>query len=218
MLKRIEIFLEIIKTTASGIFGILSGFYLKKYLAANADDTLWFITLFSIVLFVVLSSINWSVTKMVENNEWLRRLILGKHFVEGRWIQRIDRESLDDRPPIFSLVYISFDKNVYKISGESFDSNGLFTANFQSQFSDYSQHILKYPFTVSTLEVKDKKIFGTSKLTFSLTDEYPNRYLGLVYSNIREKPVTVIGKKIAKKIIIDLKTSEGREKLISLFR
>jgi hypothetical protein len=216
MLKKIEKFLEITKTAASGLIGIITGYFLKKYLTANAEEKIWVIVVVSITLFFILSFFNWAITKIVDNSKHLRKLLLGKDFLEGCWIQKISDESMQDRPVIYSLIYISYDDGSYKVTGESFDKEGNFTANFISQFSEYSNNILKYPFTITTLENKEKKVFGTSKLTFSSTNEYPNRYLGIVYSNLGEKPVYIKAKKLQAKSTVDLKTKAGRDKFNNL--
>ncbi len=210
MLKQIEKFLEITKSAASGLIGITSGYFLKKYLNANTEEKIWVIVVVAIILFVVISFFNWAITKIVDNSKSLRKLLLGKDFLEGCWIQKITDESMHERPVIYSKVYISYDDGSYKVTGESFDKDGNFTANFHSQFSEYSNHILKYPFTITTLENQEKKVFGTSKLTFSSTNELPKRYLGIVYSNLREKPVYIKAKKLQGESTIDLKTEIGR--------
>ena len=58
MLKQIEKFLEITKTAASGLTGIVSGYFLKKYLTANAEEKIWVIVVVSIILFVIISFFN----------------------------------------------------------------------------------------------------------------------------------------------------------------
>lgn len=211
MLKKIESFLEITKAAASGIIGILSGYFLKMYLQVNdTEKEIWIVVAVSVVLFFVISFFNWLIKTIIENSKFLRKMLLGKHFLEGNWIQKLSTQSLSDRPVIYSEVYISYDNGRYKITGESYDKDGKFAANFQSHSSEYSNHILEYPFTITTLENTDKKVFGTSKLTFSATDEHSNRYLGIVYSNLREKPVYVTAKKLPKKTTVNLSTPEGR--------
>ncbi len=210
MLKQIEKFLEITKTAASGLTGIVSGYFLKKYLTANAEEKIWVIVVVSIILFVIISFFNWAITKIVDNSRPLRKLLLGKDFLEGWWIQKIMDNGMQERPVIYSKVYISYDEGSYKVTGESFDKDGNFTANFHSQFSEYSNHVLKYPFTITTLENQEKKVFGTSKLRFSPNNEHPTKYLGIVYSNLREKPVYIKAKKLEEKSTVDLTTEEGR--------
>jgi hypothetical protein len=210
MLKQIEKFLEITKTAASGLIGIISGYFLKKYLNANAEEKIWVIVVVAILLFIIISFFNWAITKIVGNSKPIRKLLLGKDFLEGCWIQKITDDPMNDRPVIYSIVYISYNDGYYKVTGESFDKDGNFTATFHSQFSEYSNHILKYPFTITTLENQEKKVFGTSKLTFSSTNEHPNRYLGIIYSNLREKPVYTKAKKMQEKSIVDLKTEADR--------
>jgi hypothetical protein len=216
MLKKIERFLNIIKSAASGIAGILFGYLLKKYINKNPDDSILLTIVMAIALFIVLALINYLTTLLVEKSKWLRKLLLGKHFIEGVWVQGIDIKSVSIKQPIYSIVYITFDKDHLNITGESFNKKGEFLANFHSVSSEYNNHILRYPFTVKTLENGEMKIFGTSKLTFSLTDELPNRFLGIVYSNLREKPINVIGRRINEKI--DMKSKDGINKIKSILK
>lgn len=210
MLKQIEKFLEITKAAASGVIGVSSAYFLEQYLGENADKELWLILAVTVALFIIISFFNWVITNIIDSSQRLRKILLGKDFLEGLWIQKIATDSLSERPVIYSKVHISYENGHYKVTGESYDKDGKYTATFQSHSSEYANHILEYPFTITTIENTEKKVFGTSKLTFSPTDELSNKYIGIVYSNLREKPVYVTAKKLPKKTTINLNTSEGR--------
>jgi len=218
MIKNIENFLNITKAALSSVIGTLTGFYFKKYLFENPSINEWWLIAIAIGVFIVLSVVNYSINKLVEKSKWLRRKLLDKHFIEGCWIQKIADESLGRSSPIYSLVYITFDKNHYKVSGESFKLDGTFTANFHSLFSEYNNHTLKYPFLVKSLEFKDNFVFGFSELVFSLTDKIPDRYLGHVSSNIRDKPIMVQAKKIHANESINITLPSDRKKIINLLK
>lgn len=196
MVIKIKNFIDKAKAASSSLIGISVGYILKKYFNSSDQEGIVFIIAITFMTYLLIILLQGLVSRIVENWVWLRKVILGKKFIEGYWMQQIADESLKDRPALYSIVYIYFDEDSLYISGESYDSNGNFTANFHSTHSEYKGSTMKYPFTVQTLESVNDKIFGISKLTFTITSKTPIRYTGFVSSNLRSKPVMVIGKKL----------------------
>ena len=211
-MKKINKFLEITKAAASGILGVLSAYFFKKHLNEGGGEELWGTIAIAVVLFIVVSIFNYVIANIIDKCQWIRKKMLGKDFLEGIWMQKIASRSLTEKPIDYHIISILYEKGFYKITGESYNKKGKYIASFQSYSSKYENHILEYPFTVATIENNtEKKIYGTSKLTFSPADRLPDKYIGTVCSNLRKNPIYVIAKKLPKGKCIDLKTSEGRK-------
>lgn len=214
-MEKIKQCVDIFKTAFSTIIAIITGFYSQKYLFDNPDLNFAVLVVIAICVFIIMSSANICFNLFVNTPLWVRRNLLGKHFIEGYWLQAISSKSLPNRAPIHSLVYISFDRNQYTVSGYSYNAESKLIAKFSSQSSEYNKHKLKYPFSVTSEEIKDYNIFGFSELDFSSIEKYPTEYLGHVYSNIRDSTVMVYAKKISNEERNKMETIEGRKEVIS---
>lgn len=215
MLKKIELFLKITKTTMSGLLGVLSTYIYECYLNEYADKKLLIAIAMAIALFILISIANWVITSFINNCQGLRKLLLGNHFLEGDWLQKIAPISSKEKPLQYHIVHISYEKGYYMITGDSFNSIGRHIATFQSHLSKYGNHVLEYPFTVTTKEVNDPNVFGISRLSFSPTHRIPNKYTGVVSSNLRVN-VKVTAIKLPKSKSINLNTQEGRNEFKEL--
>ena len=186
MLKSIENFLQITKSAVSGIIGILSGYFLRLYLRVDAPDKeIWAVLGVAIVMVFVILFFNWLIEYILERAIWLRRILLRRHFFEGIWIQTIKNDLTTNKPLSnvpHSIVYISYDKGRYKIKGLSYDNEGNHIATFDSHFAEYSYstNTLEYPFTITTHENTNIKVFGTTQLRFAVTDGMCTNYIGVV--------------------------------------
>lgn len=216
MSKELSNTLTIIKSTCNSVISIVAGFYLRKFLENNQNTSIANIIEIAVILIITLVTLNIAINKGIDHAKWFRKLIVGKDFVEGIWLQRISNKSLPNSVPIYSIISISFKDNIYKISGESFNSSGKFTANFYSITSEYNSRVLKYPFKVTSTEFPKKLIYGYTELTFSSNEDTIRRYIGHVNSNARKEPIMVEGTKIDNKI--DISNEDERKNLPLMFK
>ncbi len=221
MLKKLENQINIWKAVSSSLLGTTSGYMFRKFIFENPDSTPVTWISIAIVIFAVTVISNFVLSSLIEKSSLIRKWILGNHFIEGYWIQNIETESYGLMHTVqYSLLKITYEKFNFKVEGTSFALDGSKnTANFYSHVTEFDGVILRYPFTVETLEFNKKNnIFGKTELHFSKVGKLPELYFGTVESNVRKKPVKVRGEKIKSHIHVDITTKRGREKLISYIK
>ena len=218
MLKKLEKKINRWKSISTSFVGITGGFLLRLYIFENEGSNIFTYIGIAVVIGLCTFGVSDKISSWIENSKWIRRRILGNNFIEGHWIQNIESESYDLMHTVqYSVLKITFEKSSLKVEGLSFELDGSkSTASFHSDSTEFDGKILRYPFTVESLEFKNKKsIFGKTELHFEKIGKRPQKFFGVVESNVREHPVKVRGEKIKDNFYVDVYTRRGREKLIS---
>lgn len=221
MLKKLENRINKWQTTTSTLIGITAGFLFRLYIFENQNSNMFTYIGIAFVIGLCTFILNNIISSFIENSKLVRRSVLGNNFIEGYWIQNIETESYGLMHTVqYSVLKISFDRTSLKIEGISFELDGSkTTANFYSHSSEFDGKILRYPFTVESLEFKNKiNIFGRTELQFEKVGDLPESYFGTVESNVRKKPVKVRGEKIKDHLDINISSKRGRARLIEYIK
>jgi len=83
---------------------------------------------------------------LVQNNVWLRRMLLRKDFIEGTW-KDVVRRDCDELNATGGIVQITYSDGGLKVSGETFDAAGNPIGNFNSLVTHYDKGELVYCFS-----------------------------------------------------------------------
>jgi hypothetical protein len=125
----------------------------------------------------------------------LRRWILGKHFIEGYWIEILyDKNKMES----MAILQIVFEKNLtYLIKGESYTLSGEYRGSFTTPNTSYheKEFALRYAYSG---KLKEVLIAGTGILAFKVEhhQQVANFFEGHLIDNFHVKGATFQGEKI----------------------
>ena len=80
---------------------------------------------------------------LVENSQQLRRALLGNRFVEGPWLEMVHS---GDGSIFARILYIAFEAQTLRLSGQNFDLNGQPRGTFRSVMVVLDWPVLKYKY------------------------------------------------------------------------
>ena len=201
------------KTVITAVMGVTSGYYIKA-LSAEYETSIMIVAI--IILIVLISKIvELFIHFLVNKSIFIRKALLGSHFIEGYWLERVADISKNEGLQFFAILKISFVNNTYVVSGETFNHFGEILATFHSQFSNYSNYLLSYSFEGLNTSNIGTRIIGNGELRFTPSSGYPKRFIGSIYSSITGLPIRVIADKIAPELLNKIDDPESR---IELFK
>ncbi|MFZ4120994.1 MAG: hypothetical protein ACOYKM_04955 [Caulobacterales bacterium] len=115
---------------------------------------------------------------------FLRRLVLGRHDIEGYWFDALIDQN--GQPRGYGYINISVTENGPHVEGWSLDEQGRETGHFVSKAAEFDNFILTFIYSkVTAADIED---MGLSRFVFSTNDGRPNRYSGDFIS--RQSPLT----------------------------
>ena len=126
---------------------------------------------------------------------WLRKWILGRHFIEGHWIEVLLENGKMQSVAILQVVYER--TNQYTIKGESYTLTGEYRGSFVTPNTNYEEreNALKYSYSG---KYKESLIAGTGALIFAIGEgqNKPNTFSGHLLDNFHFKGASFHGEKI----------------------
>ena len=204
----------------SSLIGIAGGYYVRSSEVNGVEALLPFILVFLVVSVTIFLITN-LLTNVVAHQV---RKYFDPHFIEGRWVQIIEDERLQELPPTrFTFLEISYVEGEYHIKGASYnESNGTQTTNFYSLSSNYSKNnsTLNYVYKFTTDEQNNKKeLFGETNLVFGTVngEKKLSKYKGVVHSNLRDD-VRVLAVKVKGKNEFQFSNDTSRQKVLATIK
>lgn len=103
------------------------------------------------VFFVCAKLVEETLMKVINSSTWIRRLLLGKDFIEGWWVESLELlHNVTGQPDAstsdFVIAVIRFDDGEYTVEGYWLDISGNFKGSWASSFSTYKDGCLEYIF------------------------------------------------------------------------
>ncbi len=191
--------------------GVITSYIIKEYLK-NEDFTILNALILSIAI-LIYSLIIINLFSKFLNWSMIRKIILGKDYIEGQWLQTVEIDN-DDKPERkFTLLDISFKSKSYHVHGKTFNNDGEIISIFDSTMTKFIDNTLSYPFKINMIKSDNIDILGNTNLQFSKVNK-EHLYIGTVYSNFRSYPVDIRGKKIDDDLSRDLDSESGRKSYI----
>lgn len=215
MIKTLVDFTRWSKTIITSIIGVLSGVLIKGM--EITENNFGIVLIAVIILIVVISKVvEFSINTVISKSKSIRKLLLGKNFIEGYWVEGVIDISEINKVESLAIIKITFIENHYSISGESFALDNKLRGSFHSMHSDYQNFCLKYSYEGINSEHKDSKVVGNGELRFTPNDKFPKRLSGNLIDNFHKERVMVTAEKIDETKLsgIDISKSSSKVTLI----
>lgn len=150
-------------------FGVVSFFYLlfliSGYYATFFEKWhLLFYISFIPLLYLFDYWVEKSLSKIIYKSSLVRKIILGKHFIEGHWIEILYEKGKMDSLAFLEIIYQSH--NQYAIKGESYTLSGEYRGSFLTPNTTYSENEFALGYSYSG-RLKEALIIGTGVLEFA---------------------------------------------------
>lgn len=144
----------------------------------------------------------------------VRRLILGKYYFEGTWLQS---EKGEDHQRL-SVIDIQPDGKGFIFSGYSLNQDLEIESNTLIEFSKLEWPFMTYKHRNSLSDGADGKRDGVGELQFEMNRAASRRYNGFVQFVRSPERLRVEGAKLTNgREVKDLRTLEGRQKVFSKY-
>lgn len=148
-------------------------YYVKQFLGTQLTEGA--ATVFAIVVLIFLFKIAAGLADLaVARSRITRRILAGKHFVEGPWIHTVVDE--DGQPVSVGLVRIDYDSETLLVSGEAWGRDGLLS-NFTSETSFYGDYMLTFTYgqfgTLDQSKGHETGLVGIGKYRFTPQGQRP---------------------------------------------
>lgn len=144
----------------------------------------------------------------------VRRLILGKYYFEGTWLQS---EKGDDHQRL-SVIDIQPDGKGFIFSGYSLNKNLEIESNTLIEFSKMSWPFMTYKHRNSLSDGADGQRDGVGELQFEMNRAASRRYNGFVQFVRSPDRLRIEGAKLTNgREVKDLRTLKGRQKVFAKY-
>ncbi|MEL6857374.1 MAG: hypothetical protein AAFO74_03240 [Pseudomonadota bacterium] len=144
----------------------------------------------------------------------VRRLVLGKYYFEGTWLQS---EKGDDHQRL-SVIDIQPDGKGFIFSGYSLNEDLEIESNTLIEFSKMEWPFMTYKHRNSLSDGADGKRDGVGELQFEMNRAASRRYNGFVQFVRSPDRLRVEGAKLtSNREVRDLRTLQGRQKVFSKY-
>jgi hypothetical protein len=167
------------------------------------------VTKIVVVIFVILLVYfgNAFLDNRIENSVWLRRLLLGKNFIEGYYYDfTIDKETNSVKHGV--LFCIDYFKGLYKANGVTYSSDGKKIATWKSNSCCFSQDTL-YIHYISFTDYSNFFIEnGLMQLQF---EQPPTSYTGFYIDFTNSFRFLITGKKVTKEQLKEYKNFSNED-------
>lgn len=155
--------------------------------------------------------------EIVRSVRLLRKIILGKDFIEGYWIDL----NIDDENKVLraiSLVFVDYEDGSLVMGGEIYSCGGASIGNWRSTSCGYKNLILWYVYSREVVFKKKEKAKGRGELCFTTDKGSPKSYYGSFYDTKTETEISVEGIKVtSRQEERKLTTAEGRKEIVKAY-
>lgn len=144
----------------------------------------------------------------------IRRVILGKHYMEGTWIQAEKHEGA----PRMAVIEIQPAGVSFRFSGYAVDENLDVQSNVVMEFSKFDWPFMTYKFRNSLADNADQGREGVGEIHFEANRHAPRSYNGFVQTVNSLGRVKIEGVRLMKgREIKDLRSLEYRAEVIDKY-
>ncbi|NIS37739.1 hypothetical protein GWN26_01340, partial [Candidatus Saccharibacteria bacterium] len=164
---------------------------------------------------IVVTKIGESIGRsLVERSKFIRKLILGKDYIEGSWVDL----SIDHQNKLLravALVEIEYQNGSIAFGGQVFGCNGVPVGNFDSSVAGYKNNTLWYVYNREVVFENKEKATGRGELKFTRESHNPTSYYGSFFDTETELEISVEGARIQdKKTLKMLRKQEGKAQVV----
>lgn len=153
----------------------------------------------------------------INNSAYLRKIILGRQFVEGYWVDRlVDTETKE----IISIgiVEISYQDGSLFVNGYGYSRSYDPRGSFKTYVSKYESLTLKYGYESTLPFSSDVKVHGHGQYNFVSGNPYPTRFTGYMQDSHFKNKILLEGQKISDKSVLEnIDDDDVRADIVSEF-
>jgi hypothetical protein len=150
---------------------------------------------------------------LINNVAIIRRLILGKSFIEGYWIDGSQYPKAGAEG--IACLYIHYEDGQLAISGTTFRITDAVFASWDTKFAALNNRTLAYTFEAHTNTSNSAVEVGYGELKFVVGDGIPKSYSGFFFDTTQRCVITVLGEKVSDPHVIrQLENSNTRMKCL----
>lgn len=189
MLERISRLLVFIQNIITAILGVTSLYFID--ILGRSLGNIFAIIVLIIIVILLSTLLREFLIILIERSLWLRKVISGKHFIEGVWIDKTF-DIYDNQRIISSSIFsLFYEDGELRYRGEIFDSEGNSVGSFWSSSTHYSEseHSIRSSFTGKILypQHDEVNLFGFAEYTFTPTDTNAISFHGYALDNLEGK-------------------------------
>ena len=127
---------SIIKTVLTTIAIFLTGYIQNSFTTSNAKDKALVLLVSGASLLLVVEGGSKIMEYFIDNNSFIRKVILRENFFEGYWIDKTELNT-------YAIIHIKYEKGDYFINAKSFNQNGELMESWDSVSSWISDEKLE---------------------------------------------------------------------------
>lgn len=130
----------------------------------------------SVVIVAVLAQLfRIVITYVILNFRFTRRLILGRQYIEGIWIDLMEENG---NPVSLGLTRINIIDGELKINGDDYDTEGMHTGYYSWEFFKYDWPRINYVYSYHRSDDNEVIRLGYGEILFDDIGGTPFRYTG----------------------------------------
>jgi hypothetical protein len=142
---------------------------------------------------------------------WVRKVILGRYYVEGTWLQA-EKGMGESR---IAVIDIQPDGKSFTFSGYALDENLNVNSNVLLELSRFDWPFLTYKYRNSLSDGADGQRDGIGEIQFEMNRSSARRYNGFSQYIKKEERVRLEGAKLVRNSEVKrLRTLDGREEIV----
>lgn len=162
-----------------------------------------------LLLLFILKLFQAAIANLIFHFRWLRRVISGRHDIEGFWVDESRRSK--GSPVGGACIYIYVEDGILKISGSTVRAQDHIYAAWSSKFAVLNGNTLSYAFEAYTSNSEHPIDVGFGELQFIRGQRRPHSYTGFFFDTTSREIVTVKGTRITDpNEVRDLRSTDSR--------
>ncbi|AXG70534.1 hypothetical protein KORDIASMS9_02774 [Kordia sp. SMS9] len=197
-IQQIENINNLSKTILASVAIFLAGYIQTSVLDNKIDNKVLAILIIAVTLLICVEVGSIVIEYFINNNSWIRKIILGEEFFEGLWIDVTEIKT-------YALIRIKYEKGFYLLQGESYNSDGELLGTWKSVNSWISNGKLECYYK-GNYDDQVSDFDGRNEFSFMCSNgKIPCRFTGYYMDIVTEfRQYRIIGERIEKDIEIKL--------------
>lgn len=120
--------------------------------SSSEPSTILAVTVAAIAFFIGYLLARFALVPFLLSNEWLRRTLVGREYIEGHWVERVYRCGSEGEPDVHQytcIIAIGYDPSgrKLKVQGRNFTLDGSPHSLFKANFSKFEDMNFEYAYT-----------------------------------------------------------------------
>jgi hypothetical protein len=184
----------LLQAGAAAAFAIISNWLISYLESQHFNVNVATFMVFAAAVFVIRMA-DTGFSHAVNNWPWLRRIIFGRHHIEGDWFDIVLVPS-EKQVREYGLISISIEESRFMITGILFDKSFRRIGDFSTHFARYRDSRIEYAYKRKTELDKHEVGSGLGEYEFSPDRPYPMEFNGTFFDPALDRDIRVRGLRI----------------------